>query len=128
MKARIIPTEKPSALLYGLGGGSLLEKLTAFFSENDIAVKPIQSVTQTLEAVINSEAVAENSTSGDFPPCIILSAVEGKRLQNILNSLQKIDENREALKAVVTPTNRSWTVEKLLAELQKEHEQMNNKA
>lgn len=127
MKARIISTVKPAALLFGLESGYLWEKLTTFLNEKSIEIIYIRNVSLTLEEIISGgEVSADNDGAFDFP-CIILNGIECGALQKLLRDLEGIDVQRQVLKAVVTPTNRTWTVENLLIELQKEHALMNAK-
>ena len=55
--------------------------------------------------------------------CLVFSAVSGKKLDAFLSELKKSGISIP-YKAVVTATNQSWTLKKLVSELIKEREQL----
>lgn len=55
---------------------------------------------------------------------MVFSGISGKRLEQLLAALKTIPAGSVALKAVVTPHNKSWPVCALFAELSKEHRMM----
>ena len=55
---------------------------------------------------------------------IVFSGVAAQKQQAVLRALRDARVGREAIKAVVTPTNRGWVLERLFAELSAEHAHM----
>ena len=56
-------------------------------------------------------------------PLLLLSGVTGPRMNQLLTALFKAGVSVD-LKAVLTPTNRTWTIPQLYAEISEEHRQM----
>ena len=56
-------------------------------------------------------------------PLLLLSGVTGPRMNQLLSALFKAGVSI-AYKAVLTPTNRTWTIPQLYAEISEEHRQM----
>lgn len=56
--------------------------------------------------------------------CLVFSGVDRKRLQTLLDMLKNSGVS-VSLKAICTPSNQSWTLSELIAELSKEHKALN---
>ena len=57
-------------------------------------------------------------------PMMVMAAVDGNRLQQVINCIKKAGIGRVPYKAIVTETNKNWKPAQLLEELKQEHEQM----
>ena len=104
MKARVIPSQPEIAVLYHFKEtqqeGAVLREL---LSQHHIEAcsLPEEALGQTVASFLAGE-----------PPVAVLRALRDARV------------GREAIKAVVTPTNRGWVLERLFAELSAEHAHM----
>ena len=58
---------------------------------------------------------------------MVLHGFTNDRLDELLARMRKARIERVALKAIITPTNRTWSGRELYAELKKEHEALSGK-
>ena len=124
MKARIIPTLPETVLSYGIGEkAEALDRITASLGMTHKVIHEDQAGEQVgfLAGQVGfSSNGSQISAQGE---CLIFSGIEGNRLDMILKTL-RAEGVSIPLKAVVTATNQSQTLEWLLEELAKEHEAM----
>ncbi|MGN0587874.1 MAG: DUF3783 domain-containing protein [Oscillospiraceae bacterium] len=66
---------------------------------------------------------AAADTSEAESGCMVVSGINGRRLDTLLNALRE-NGVRIPLKAVVTASNQSWTIKQLVKELSAEHQRM----
>lgn len=127
MKARVIPSQRETAMLYRLPAeereGAEIRRL---LSQYQIAARdiPADSLGQTIASFLERRAAVPGAGAPYTGPVILFSGVEAKKQQTLLQALREEGVGRAAIKAVVTPSNRSWTFEKLFAELAEEHARM----
>lgn len=127
MKARVIPSQPETALLYHLDEGRQ-EGITVreTLSQYRIAARnlPEEALGQTVASFLAEMPPVPAKKEPYAGTVILFSGVEAKKQQEVLRALREKGAGRGAIKAVVTPTNRGWTFEKLFAELNAEHELM----
>lgn len=86
---------------------------------------------QTVGCLLGVKGFPE--TQGEAPapapdqPAMVLSGFSNPRLDALLAALKKAGVPKIGRKAVLTPTNVSWTFHDLCAELAREHEALNGK-
>lgn len=127
MKARIQKKDPPVALLYNLENGRSIDIAEIC---GELGIRPIHLDT-TFGAYSVGHLCGLEGFDGDIIPCdipqseaVILSAVD-KMTMNTLLARMKETNNSVDLKCVVTDTNKSWALGRLVAELEKEHATMN---
>ena len=124
MKARIIPTLPETVLSYGIGEkGEALDRITESLGMKHKVVGENQAGEQVGFLAGYGGFSSNGSTVRAEGECLIFSGIEGNRLDMILKTL-RAEGVSIPLKAVVTATNQSQTLEWLLEELKKEHEMM----
>ena len=121
MKARVIPSQPEIAVLYHFKEtqqeGVVLREL---LSQHHIEAcsLPEEALGQTVASFLAGE-------QAPYPgQVIVFSGVAAQKQQAVLRALRDARVGREAIKAVVTPTNRGWVLERLFAELSAEHAHM----
>lgn len=125
MKARLLPSQQETVLLYRLNEGESAE-LQRILAQHRVLAReiPEESLGQTVAAFL----VKEEAVRGEGKPCadavMLFSGVAANKQQELLRALRGEGVGRDVIKAVVTPTNRSWTFEKLFQELAEEHARM----
>lgn len=127
MKARMIPSRPEMALLYRLDEsapeGAEIRRLLSQY-QISVRVIPEGSLGQTVAAFSEKEAPVPGDGTPYAGAVMLFSGVEPKKQQAVLRALRDCGAGRSAIKAVVTPSNLSWTFEKLFAELAEEHARM----
>lgn len=127
MKARRIPSQPETALLYRLDEaereGAEIRRILAQYQISARAL-PAESLGQTVAAFLEQAAAVPGAEAPYAGAVMLFSGVEAKKQQSLLQALRREGLGRAAIKAVVTPTNRSWTFEKLFAQLAEEHARM----
>ncbi len=127
IKARIIASQPETAVLYHLEAETEEgAAIRALLSQRQIEARelPEASLGQSVAAFLESpqpQPVKETPYEGAV---ILFSGVEPKKQQETLRAMRSAGLALGAIKAVVTPTNRSWTFERLFAELSAEHAAM----
>lgn len=66
----------------------------------------------------------ESEEQGPIGKMAVMAGVSQSEMDMILVSMRKAGFGRDVLKAVLTPTNMSWTAGELYGEILKEHRQM----
>lgn len=124
MKSRIIPTLPETVLSYGIGEkAEALEKITEALGMTHKAISENQAGEQVGFLAGYGGFSSNGSEVSVQGECVIFSGIEGHRLDSILKTM-RAEGISIPLKAVVTATNQSMTLELLLEELAREHEAM----
>lgn len=77
----------------------------------------------TIEALVRSEQPAIVDVDPEAPGLLLFSGMEDQVMRQLLGALRD-NQVRFELKAIVTETNRDWTLAALLSELNEEHQLM----
>lgn len=123
MKARVV---QEVILLYRLTEDTELGK-TAIETFNRAGI-PCRHVSQEqlgeTVGALASAAPEGKVYDGPVPErsAMVFSGFSSNRLDQLLNRLRTVDPRNQALKAVVTDTNRTWAFGELLSELSRERE------
>lgn len=124
MKARIINSTDERIIAYKQQDNlAALKKITdklhirLIIAEDNEAETPIGFF-----AGFNGFEKSEKSSEADSG-CIIFSGLSGKQIDSVLAELRKA-EISIPLKAALTPSNRKWSIKKLVSELAKEREKL----
>lgn len=128
MKAHIARNQNagvPLALTWNLSpaDSGKLEGMAAAFGMKILPVAPAdagQTVAQLLGEVEVQTPHTLALEPGAYPPALVLANFRSRDVDTLLDLLHQAEANIP-LKAVVTPTNRSWVFGDLLAHLQEEH-------
>ncbi len=124
MKARIIPTIPETVLHYNIGMKKLLLEQAAASLNMNCTEVPLDKAGESIGFLAGYNGFASNGSAVNAEgECLIFSGIEGKRLDMLLKAMRMAGLNIP-LKAIVTATNQSKSVEWLLDELKKEHEAM----
>lgn len=124
MKARIIPTIPETVLHYNIGAKKILLEQTAASLNMKCTEIPLDKAGESIGFLAGYNGFTSNgSAAAAEGECLIFSGIEGKRLDMLLKAMRMAGLNIP-LKAIVTATNQSKSVEWLLEELKKEHEAM----
>lgn len=124
MKARIIPTIPETVLHYNIGVKKALLEQTAASLNMKCTEIPSDKAGESIGFLAGYNGFMSNGSSASAEgECLIFSGIEGKRLDLLLKAMRASGLSIP-LKAVVTATNQSKSVEWLLEELKKEHEAM----
>lgn len=86
-----------------------------------------EEANQTVGFLAGLNGFPESSENVENPPeneCMVFSSVERESLDRFLTEMRN-SEVRVTLKAMITPHNQKWKLCDLIAELIKEHNQMN---
>ncbi len=69
----------------------------------------------------DADVSSSNGEKTEFGKLVVMCGVIGNDVDMILAALRKAGFGRNVLKAVMTPTNRSWSGAELYTEIYKEH-------
>ena len=124
MKSRIIPTIPETVLSYNIGNKKeALEKAAASLNMKHTEI-PLNKAGENIGFLAGYNGFSSNGTEITAEgECVIFSGISGKRLDSLLKAM-RAEGLDIPLKAVVTASNQSKSVEWLLSELSKEHEAM----
>ena len=124
MKSRIIPTIPETVLSYNIGNKKkALEKAAASLNMKHTEI-PLDKAGENIGFLAGYNGFSSNGTETTAEgECVIFSGISGKRLDALLKAM-RAEGLDIPLKAVVTASNQSKSVEWLLSELSKEHEAM----
>ena len=124
MKARIIPTIPETVLHYNIGTKKVLLEQTVSSLNMKCSEIDVDKAGESIGFLAGYNGFTSNgSTVTAEGECLIFSGIDGKRLDMLLKAMRMAGLNIP-LKAIVTETNQSKSVEWLLEELKKEHEAM----
>lgn len=127
MKARVIPSQPEIAVLYHFKETQQEEAvLRELLSQHHIEAcsLPEEALGQTVASFLAGEPPVAGKQAPYPGQVIVFSGVAAQKQQAVLRALRDARVGREAIKAVVTPTNRGWVLERLFAELSAEHAHM----
>lgn len=124
MKARIIPTIPETVLSYNIGEkADILGRAVASLGMKHTEI-PSDKAGESIGFLAGYGGFVSNGTAvAAEGECVIFSGISGKRLDMLLKAMRTAGLEIP-LKAIVTATNQSKSVEWLLTELKKEHEEM----
>ena len=122
MKAHIARNQNagiPLALGWNLSAADrgILEGMAPAFGMKLLLVSPADAGRTEVEVKAPRTLVLE---PGAYPPALVLANFKDKDVDTLLDLMKQAQVNIP-LKAVVTPTSKSWVFGDLLAHLQEEH-------
>ncbi len=114
---------KKKALAYGFGQqeAMLCEALASVGVETRLVVR--EELGMTLAALLMSGRQAVGGASEE-PAVLVFSGVAREELDKLLGAIRGAGITTPSLKAMETPTNRSWALQRLMEELREEHRTM----
>ena len=114
---------KKKVLAYGFGQqGKMLSDALAAVDTVTRFVAP-EELDTPIGALLSSEG-PEAGGAAEAPAVLVFSNVDRKELDVLLRAVRESGVTGGCLKAMETPTNRSWPLRKLAGELQEEHRLM----
>ena len=125
MKAHISKQNREIILFYGLAPQKE-EKLLKALADLQLPARKLEErpLPVTIGRLTEEEGWEEGAAPGEEAPeeeALIMSGLTSRRLDELLTALRQAGVSIP-LKAMVTPTNRGWTLLALLKELRLEHE------
>ena len=125
MKARMTAPKRIIAA-YGLGEQKL-SALSLFCDRENICLRPVteSEADMTVGEILSTPGGALSAHAGETE-CLIFSGFERQSLTGTVGGLRAAGLSIP-LKAAATPSNVSWTLKALLAELRREHEYMTSR-
>lgn len=114
---------KKKVLAYGFGQQEVMlcEALASVGVETRLVIR--EELGMTLSALLMSGGPAEGGPAQD-PAVLVFSGISREELDRLLGAIRGAGITVPSLKAMETPTNRSWTLQRLMEELQEEHRTM----
>lgn len=130
MKSRLLNLPVKELVLFYRVDPLKQDHIEKLLKEMDIPSRTLgpEALGETVGALAEIPGCSASSPScqGEFErEAMIISGLNQSRLNHLIHSIPP--EYKIALKAVVTPFNQSWSLFKLLEEIQKEHEIMTKK-
>lgn len=128
MKARV-QRPKPMTLVYGVSEdkqNGILKLLERFRIEGKVVSE--DETNQQIGFLCGWNGFLKNNiTPLEIPKqeCLVFCAIDGETLNRLLSAMRNSGLSVD-LKAVVTPSNQSWKLCDLIAELEREHKTMHN--
>ncbi len=124
MKSRIISTIPEQVIIYNLDAlTGQIEKITSQMNIK-LTVADKSSAGESLGYLAGFGGFVSNGSSESTDEgCMVFSGLSGKRLDALLAAFRKAEVN-VPYKAVITASNQSWSIKKLLGELVKEREKL----
>ena len=114
-----------TVLMYNCSGVQWA-KLRQIFLMLRVRIRPVEADQYglTLEDLLgrSEEKVAVEEEFSD--PMLVFCNLPHEKLDHLLTAMGRAGLPRIALKAMLTPTNRTWTSQQLWTELRREHEAM----
>lgn len=119
---------KPTLLLYDPGNSPWVPKLKQHCAIQGLRLRLVEptDLGRTVSALAQGLAPVEQPSASATvaEPMLIFCSLTNAQLDRILAALRKAEAPRTLLKAVLTPTNASWTLAALYGELCRERESM----
>jgi len=118
--------KKEQVLLYGFENNERTEKIKKIFNKLSIKYTFLKedSIVEKIGYLLGNKGFAKTKSEGEFfqfpHEVMLFSSIMGKRLDDVLLAL-KNEEIKIPYKAVVTPFNKLWTLERLVKTMEKEH-------
>lgn len=124
MRSRIISTIPEQVIIYNLDTlTGQIEKITSQMNIK-LTVADKASAGEALGYLAGFGGFVSNGSSESADEgCMVFSGLSGKRLDALLAAFGKAEIN-VPYKAVITASNQSWSIKKLLGELVKEREKL----
>ena len=123
---------RAKVLLYGIGNESERDRaLRAVLRERNLLTLDVREAQlgETVGRLVSSNAAAAPDAAPDAPPeaeFMLLCGLGGRQLDRLLAGMRRAGAVVPH-KAVLTEQNRSWTLEKLIREVMREHEALSGK-
>ncbi len=114
-----------TVLMYNCSGEQWA-KLRQIFLMLRVRIRPVEADQYglTLEDLL-SRSEEESPVEEEFSdPMLVFCNLPHEKLDHLLTAMGRAGLPRIALKAMLTPTNRTWTSQQLWTELRREHEAM----
>ena len=121
--------ERATVILYGMTE-SERKKVKGVCQKLDVRLRNVlpEEAGQPVGAFAGAAAFIEQPEPWEPEgPMLVFAGVTDRQLERFLSSLRTARVGYTALKAVLTPHNRTWTAVKLYQELLREHQAMNGR-
>ena len=120
-------TQKPAIIL--VYGAEEDDRRVVFMKEGEsylnyqLRLVDKDETSKTIEQLVNSTPDRQVTADPDAPGLLLFAGMDDQVMRQLLGALRD-NQVRFDLKAIVTETNRSWTLDALLSELKEEHQLM----
>ena len=106
--------------------GEQWAKLRQIFLMLRVRIRPVEAHQYglTLEDLLGRSEEKAPVEEEFFDPMLVFCNLPHEKLDHLLTAMGRAGLPRIALKAMLTPTNRTWTSQQLWTELRREHEAM----
>jgi hypothetical protein len=127
MKSRVLKNEDKIILAYGFVG-ERLETLLGIAKENHIKVRQVMpsEVDNKPPSLLNTSPLILEEYPSNCEEVIILAHFRSSSMEKFVDSLNSRDFN-VSLKALLTPTNQTWTFKTLMEKLKNEYDRLSKK-
>jgi hypothetical protein len=127
MKSRVLKNEDKIILAYGFVG-ERLETLLGIAKENHIKVRQVMpsEVDNKPPSLLNTSPLILEEYPSNCEEVIILAHFSSSSMEKFVDSLNSRDFN-VSLKALLTPTNQTWTFKTLMEKLKNEYDRLSKK-
>ena len=114
-----------TVLMYNCSGEQW-SKLRQIFLMLRVRIRPVEADQYglTLEDLLGRSEEKAPVEEEFFDPMLVFCNLPHEKLDHLLTAMGRAGLPRIALKAMLTPTNRTWTSQQLWTELRREHEAM----
>ena len=114
-----------TVLMYNCSGEQWA-KLRQIFLMLRVRIRPVEADQYglTLEELLGRSEEKAPVEEEFFDPMLVFCNLPHEKLDHLLTAMGRAGLPRIALKAMLTPTNRTWTSQQLWTELRREHEAM----
>ena len=114
-----------TVLMYNCDGEQW-SKLRQIFLMLRVRIRPVEADQYglTLEDLLGRSEEKAPVEEEFFDPMLVFCNLPHEKLDHLLTAMGRAGLPRIALKAMLTPTNRTWTSQQLWTELRREHEAM----
>ena len=112
-----------TVLMYNCSGPEWA-KLRQIFLMLRVRIRPVEPERYglTLEALLAHSEEKRGVEETFTEPMLVFCGISGGKLDHLLTAMRRAGLPRIALKAMLTPTNRTWSSQQLWTELRREHE------
>ena len=114
-----------TVLMYNCNGEQWA-KLRQIFLMLRVRIRPVEADQYglTLEDLLGRSEEKATVEEEFSDPMLVFCNISNGKLDHLLTAMGRAGLPRIALKAMLTPTNRTWTSQQLWTELRREHEAM----
>ena len=114
-----------TVLMYNCSGEQWA-KLRQIFLMLRVRIRPVEADQYglTLEELLDRSEEKAPVEEEFSDPMLVFCNLPHEKLDHLLTAMSRAGLPRIALKAMLTPTNRTWTSQQLWTELRREHEAM----